>query len=335
VNYLAHISNLERSGVRTSSQEKIEVLQAMRAIAALAVLCVHLPTLGWGNWGVDLFFVISGFIICYTTESSPRGFIRKRIIRVVPIYWLFTFGLFAVTIVAPSLLDNTTPNITHLLKSLFFIPFDKNGSGNFPILFLGWTLNYEMFFYAIFAIALAISHRLRIGLSAILIFGVNSLTINLASELPLGAYSEPIVYEFSMGMLVYLLATRPDSWAINALLVMATLAFGLFASYDVATDNRVFYAGIPSAIFLLITLSALGYLKIPTLILILGDASYCLYLSHPYIIEAIAKLGLFNQGTFLALFTSVATLLLCAAFSIWIWLNIEQPIGRILRRKLL
>jgi peptidoglycan/LPS O-acetylase OafA/YrhL len=126
---------------------KIEVIQVLRFLAAFSVMMVHLPVIGFGIWGVDIFFVISGFIMMYVTENNQKNFLVKRIIRIVPLYWILTLGVFSIAIFYPDLLNNTTANFEHLIKSLFFIPFDKNGSGHFPILFLGWTLNFEVIFY--------------------------------------------------------------------------------------------------------------------------------------------------------------------------------------------
>ena len=125
---------------------KIDSIQLLRFLAALAVIGVHLPLINAGGFGVDIFFFISGFIISYVTIRGRDHFLLKRIIRVVPIYWLLTFGVFGLAAIAPTLLNNTTADLVHLAKSLFFVPFDKNGSGLFPVLFVGWTLNYEMFF---------------------------------------------------------------------------------------------------------------------------------------------------------------------------------------------
>ena len=128
-------------------QNKITNIQVLRFIAAFSVMMVHLPLIGFGIWGVDIFFVISGFIMMYVTEKNHKNFFLKRLIRIIPIYWILTFGVFSVAILKPDLLNNTTADYEHLLKSLFFIPFNKNETGHFPILFLGWTLNYEMIFY--------------------------------------------------------------------------------------------------------------------------------------------------------------------------------------------
>ncbi len=69
-----------------SAPQKIEIIEFMRFIAASAVVCVHLPIVGSGEWGVDLFFVISGFVMMSSTATGTEKFYVKRLIRILPIY---------------------------------------------------------------------------------------------------------------------------------------------------------------------------------------------------------------------------------------------------------
>src|SRR5215470_12318280 len=112
-------------------------IQVLRAFAAYLVVLVHLAplvsmaggaedALGFGYAGVDLFFVISGFIMVYTTsrrETQPWDFFAHRIARVVPMYWLLTLVVFAGVVFVPSLFQSTQANVVQLIKSLFFVPF--------------------------------------------------------------------------------------------------------------------------------------------------------------------------------------------------------------------
>lgn len=145
---------------QTPLSQRIDSIQLLRAVAAIAVVTQHvpIPIFGDGLWGVDLFFVISGFIMCHATARSGRNFFLKRIIRIVPLYWLGTLFIYALALTLPQLLNTTTANPVDLLKSLLFIPFIKGGIP-VPIVFQGWTLNYEMFFYGLFWISLLVSRR--------------------------------------------------------------------------------------------------------------------------------------------------------------------------------
>ncbi len=155
----------------------IHPIQYLRGIAALMVVWHHgvgqLATLEtyfpfrFGTSGVDLFFVISGFIMVVTTagrDVTPTEFIARRFVRVVPLYWVLTLALAATALVAPSLFRSVTLTAVSLIQSLLFIPhFSPSHAGMiWPVLVPGWTLNYEMFFYVVFAASLAFSHRLAI-----------------------------------------------------------------------------------------------------------------------------------------------------------------------------
>ena len=157
---------------------QLHSIQILRAAAAMAVVLFHLgdslarnfglfPSNPFpaGSDGVDVFFVISGFIMCYTTagvdQRSPADFAMKRAARIIPIYYLMTLVLFAVGLVMPSLLASGSATFEQLAKSLLFIPYERANGAVAPVLFLGWTLNYEMFFYAIFTIALIVAPRFR------------------------------------------------------------------------------------------------------------------------------------------------------------------------------
>ena len=159
-------------------------LQALRAIAAWLVVADHAlidvnhgelqnpaTSVAWaiGNVGVYIFFVISGFIMVHISwdDFGRRGaapnFLRRRIIRIVPLYWLATIA--ALVFHRVSATHGAHAGWSELVRSLLFIPYRDEDVGWAPILRQGWTLNYEMMFYAIFTVAL--SFRRQIALPAI------------------------------------------------------------------------------------------------------------------------------------------------------------------------
>ena len=149
-------------------KKRYEIIDALRFFAAFYVVISHLigaftkhESFIYLFLGIDIFFIISGFVMMVSTQISSRHFFIKRIIRICPLYWGLTLVTFTIALIVPYLFENTTANFEHLFKSLFFIPFDKNGLGYFPILYVGWTLNYEMFFYLLFAIALIFHSEFR------------------------------------------------------------------------------------------------------------------------------------------------------------------------------
>src|SRR3569623_79790 len=166
---------------------RLDGLQILRFFAAFAVLLEHVvhEALSFGiadpalhaleafdfGVGVDVFFVISGFIMYYISAGefgrpgAQSRFLPRRIIRLVPLYWLFTLAMLAAMLLVPGQLAHTVLDPLHILASFVFVPWlDSTGLAH-PILGLGWTLNYEMYFYVLFSFALLLPRR--IGLLAL------------------------------------------------------------------------------------------------------------------------------------------------------------------------
>lgn len=330
--------------------------QAMRALAALLVTFVHIDIfvaasgvthrdLAFGNVGVDLFFVLSGFVIVHSTaKSNPAAgeFMTSRITRVVPIYWLLTFGVFTVAFIAPQLLNSTTRDPMDLLKSLLFIPYLKDNGLVQPVLFVGWTLNYEMFFYAIFALCLLFLRRSLTATvvctsSFIIVFTVVVQTFRPESVV-LRFFGYPIVLEFVMGMWVAMVARRwpnqisPFAWP--ALFVGAFwLLFHLFFIPDAP---RWLFAGIPSAAILWAALmlerdhNALSNRTVQ----LLGAASYALYLSHPFVLQAAGKLFQRLDAPELGFLAAFIAIVVAHLIGIAIHLLVERPMVNWLKTRI-
>ena len=101
-------------------------IEILRFIAVFAVVFYHIPNIGFGSFGVDLFFVISGFVMLLSTEQNSDNFFLKRLTRILPTYFIFTIVIFFIAFNFPELVNNTTADFNHLIKSTFFLPFNKN-----------------------------------------------------------------------------------------------------------------------------------------------------------------------------------------------------------------
>ena len=196
-------------------------VQVLRFFAAVAVVAFHALgaapdgfkvgesaisfVLSYGGRGVDLFFVISGFIIFYATRSSaltPAEFLRRRLERIVPLYF---FVIFAVTILAITLPatfgapDWYTPR--HILKSLAFIAFTD---GEMPVVYVGWSLEYEMYFYLAVALLMALTRD--VWRNTVLMFSALVTVGRIAGvDAVLGHYAfltDPMLLEFVFGVIV-------------------------------------------------------------------------------------------------------------------------------------
>ncbi|CAA0108992.1 O-acetyltransferase OatA [Halioglobus japonicus] len=325
------------------SRAQLDQVQFLRGIAAFSILIAHTPYLQGGHFGVDLFFVISGFIMMYVTERSHENFLLKRAVRIIPLYWLGTLGLYSLTWIAPGLLNTASTDITHLLKSLFFIPY-FNGTTIEPLLRLGWTLNYEVFFYLVFFISMSFNHRYRAAVTTALLLSFVLVGQLIQPEhLVAQFYSNPILLEFVYGMLAFYVfratQSRRESMGHGGARVCAVLGTGLyiamfFIPWPEDYSIRYLMWGLPS--LLVFMLVAIGGSNVKTLgfFVLLGNVSYSLYLLHPYVIHLIDRKihSISEPGamTFLATFAAYALSIVVAYIS---WRLIEQQSQRYLMSK--
>lgn len=276
--------------------EKFNSIQALRGIAALFVVLEHIRFLNCGAFGVDIFFCISGFMILFSTQKNTDHFLTRRLIRIVPFYWLMTLATYALLLLAPGLFAQTKADPVLLVKSLFFIPFDIGGGLYQPLLRIGWTINCEIFFYLLFFISLKISHKYR----GLICSGLLLVTVMLAALFPsaspfLSFYGNPVMLEFIFGMLaqqichrLYTLhmAGRLPRFLLPVSFITAALCLGGLLStrqYADATGfRRPVLWGLPALVILLCFFLIGLYLKMPGALTHLGDISFSLYLVHYY-----------------------------------------------------
>ena len=330
--------------IQSESKVRLDSVQMLRAIAAIVVVTHHISLFANGEWGVDLFFVISGFIMCYVTAESGSHFFAKRLIRIVPLYWAGTIAVFCVALWMPHLLMHTTTNVVNLVKSLLFIPF-KKGHQVMPVLFLGWTLNYEMFFYLVFGISMAVTHEYRAYVASTLLLAIVAAGLLAPSEsVPLQFFAEPIILEFAFGMLCYTFLVhaakhgaqdRPISsrilWVLMGGLLIGCMPFatGLLPFVD-----RVIRWGILAALSFYFVVYGLWGIKLPRAVVIVGDASYSLYLFHPYILRVFSEIfHAFAGGRIRAYFMSVTAISLCCGISVLSYRYLERPVSEFLRKR--
>lgn len=282
-------------------RETIFSVQFLRGFAAMLVLVDHLMIEtgipNYGGVGVDIFFVISGFIIYYVTRESARHFLTKRIIRIVPLYWLATFGVAAVALLRPDLLKTTAFDLKHFVESLFFIPHYTEVQGLKPLLSLGWTLNYEMAFYLVFALAMFVSHRMRFEIATIFLLcvwaGANLLPLEETNGLFF--YRDSVFLEFIFGMAIAHFVhgrTLKSRATMNALLFASMILFLTLTIWS-PTGLRIIDNGVPSALLFAVFLiseplfSGNGALRRTAIFG--GEISYALYLIHMYFIAFLAR----------------------------------------------
>jgi peptidoglycan/LPS O-acetylase OafA/YrhL len=336
-------------------------LHLLRAIAALAVVYFHITSeaglnlpVNIGSHGVDLFFVISGFIIAHIGTRAPDRFLMRRLIRVVPFYWTATLVLFGAAVLAPHLLRSTRADYAQLACSLFFIPRETSYAGVVPTLVLGWSLNYEMYFYVLFAAALAIAPR-RAPLACCMGIFAIALLIDLsgASHASVRFYARPLVFEFVYGVVAFYACSAVERrvgwfadrsrirWGLWVVALGALVLIGLEESHGGFGLPRFLVAGVPAFVLLLAALlleRVFGVSARSNIIVLVGESSYILYLIHPYVIYGLLRTTLPGQRSLPlpeAIGLVIALLLVSTAAAIAIHLWFEKPVLASLRRQLL
>ncbi len=264
---------------------KLLSIEIIRFAAAFSVLLHHIPSINIGVFGVDAFFIISGFIMMYSTRENYKNFLLKRLVRIIPLYWLATFVVYLIAIYKPEILNSTTSDINHLLQSLFFIPFNKNGVGHEPLLAVGWTLNLEVLFYLIFYLSLIISKKNRDIIATILICSCILLFSNF-NFFVANIYSDIILIEFVLGIIIYNLICEKKSYK-NFLILLSIVFVILIKKIFI---HRFFYFGIPIGILSYLLIKYSNKIKYSDLFINLGGMSYALYISHVYIIRIFDRL---------------------------------------------
>ncbi|NVD42968.1 acyltransferase [Ensifer sp. HO-A22] len=321
----------------------IHGIQYLRALAALGVVLFHAAErtghhFAIGAAGVDVFFVISGFIMWVISDRrpvAPMAFLKERLRRIAPIYWLATLVMIGGGVAG--LFPNLVLMIEHVVASLLFIPARSPSSGEiWPVLVQGWTLNFEMFFYLVFAASLMLPRHRRLAAMAVLFLSlvVTGIAIDTENALML-TYTRPVILEFVAGMIV------ADFWLRGriagprfgiVLVVCAFLGFAALAVLRLPFDERILG---PLAVMLVVgtlALEAAGWFRKWALPTLLGDASYSIYLWHTFaisvVVKAAAMVGLNSALTLLGALAA-GTIAGIAAY-----LLIERPLMRRTRSRL-
>ena len=290
---------------------------------------------------MDLFFVISGLIMVVTTQHrapgapSAREFLRRRAVRVYPIYWVATLPVLVLFLVGPDTVNSSAENPPDVLASLFLLP-----QPGLPLLMVGWTLTFEMYFYLVFALVLLLPRSGR--LPALAAWGV--LTLALAGAFAgsgnpwLATIGAPIVLEFLFGAAVGALVVRKKF--VTPLLCTTAGLVGTATALAVGDFPGTWYRALPVglclavAVYGVVGLEGRWRLIAPAWLQRLGDASYSLYLWHVLVLSAVGRIVLVRlpadplvHAAALAFSTALVIVSALIAYHL-----VEQPLIRLFRR---
>lgn len=360
------------------SQGRLEIVQVLRFAAASLVVLAHaesrlvrvFPELAtttvifdlghlrtWGHFGVDLFFAISGFIMYWVTRGrfqrpgASAEFLKKRIVRVVPIYWALTVFAVGLLAVAPGLFSyRESCDPQWIVASLLFVPWQAPEGFVAPVIGLGWTLNFEFYFYLCFAVLLLLPERKALPAITIWFVGCALVGELFTLETPWARQATSwLLVEFVLGLWIAKAYTSrsfdPGKLArvigpLGLVALFATIFFDPAPAAGEVSNNglRLVCWGIPSAAVLF---GALALRWKPTgtrwgrVLIALGDASYSIYLLQvfalPGIGRVLAALHLDRWLPFdvLVVLTTIASVAVGYVF----YVLVERPLTRALQRR--
>ncbi|MGL4637414.1 MAG: acyltransferase family protein [Beijerinckiaceae bacterium] len=336
-------------------------IQILRAVAALAIVVHHAlhdadllarkagSSFAWQNVfplsaGVDLFFVISGFVMVYATQSafgsahSILPFLKRRAARIVPIYWVATLLFLIVTFSGIAAASRAVPAWGEIAASFFFIPYMRPDALIQPVFGLGWTLNYEVFFYIIFALFLPLQRPQAVAcvVATLMALVVIGHFVPPSQTIP-HFWTRPIILEFGYGVILGHMALEGIRPTRKLALVLVMSAIGLLAAGQYLPQplqERSFAFGLPAALLVLAALGlddAVRDNPLSNSLSRFGDASYALYLLHPFALKGLAIVGGAKITAISPLlFVAIGVTLSCiVAMMVWRWF--EKPLTKALQ----
>jgi exopolysaccharide production protein ExoZ len=351
---------------QTNARAHLPALQLIRAAAAVLVVLWHLggvagnfpelelrvpPFLRFGYAGVDIFFVLSGFIICYLTSRAfnPADFMYRRFVRIYPFYAFFTSVMLAAWLYNPRFtMGMDQPTVESVVKSFLVLP-----QRELPLLFPGWSLEHEVLFYALVAATLIRGRHVHILVALIILGTVGLLNVMFLAP-PFWDYHvfSVVQFEFAIGVVVFLFRGELARLGVACPLTAGFIALGFTAAAmhwpghtvgGFEDPLRIFGFGLAGGAFLICALNSrlapyldsgrLGARVVASLVL-LGDASYVLYLTHPFVISAFGKIAIafgIARPAAVAAWLILALVISCLAAAVF-HVVIERPLLRALTR---
>jgi peptidoglycan/LPS O-acetylase OafA/YrhL len=340
------------------TKPNLNLIQVLRGIASLLVVFFHTTVndaallnkdfcfgfFAFGKAGVDIFFVLSGFIITYTslqalkTSGKPIPFLRRRFIRIFPAYWIVITIFLVIQSLFSSFYNSGTYNYStaNILATYFLLP------GHLMVNGVSWTLSYELFFYILFSAAFILPSPKTVFILGlvyaiiIIVLAIINYPVNAQNNWTL-FFIFPMNTEFFMGVIAALIIPKIPSGISMGLIISGSLLFLAGALmynnrlYLVQNEfNRVITFGLPS--FLIITgvvKFELGYnIKVHNFLLALGEASYSLYLIHlPLVVAAIKLIGKMRiaDNIIIHCLLLLVIFIICC-ISVFFFRHIEKPV---------
>ena len=326
---------------------KIDSIQLLRVVASAGIALFHIQcfyaTGLYLEFGVHLFFIISAFLTMYTTQHVPKKhFVVKRLLRIVPLYWILTLATFVAMRVLPGLMGSEG-DVKSLICSLLFFPYARDGIRSVgairPLVGPAWTLNYEVLFTVIFAIAMKVSHKHRGIISGCVL--ATLLVCGLLFEIdsvPLFFWTRDYWADFIMGIAVFYILKKlyPISYSRKVRCVftaIAIVAMGIMCWGGFCEPRWLIFA-ILGSLAVILFLLGMRDICIPNVLIKAGDINFSFYLIHYYVIILVGKFFDLNVFGAEAMIGTVLIFTVTYALAFISYLMIEDRFTEIIRKKL-
>lgn len=292
----------------------------------------------YGQFGVDIFFIISGFIMAFillNTKTDAKGFFLNRIIRIVPNYWFWTFVILVMGFFIKEL-HTSQATLQSVLMSLFFIPHDNPSEilRYYPALTVGWTLNIEMFFYILLSFILLFKFSFKSNI--LLMVGILILLPVVYKIFNIEFYKYVAgnlkLFEFGLGIILYYIRDKYIDFFNSKYMVITFLVFLLISFIKIVTMKYIVLAGFVVYIALRMEelMHSYRYNLIINFFVYLGEISYSTYLSHSIVLSLVY----FNfVGTVHNIYLFLLYIFITIFFSMMSYKIIEIKLANLLKAK--
>lgn len=326
----------------------LEGVQFLRFFAAFIVMLTHatfyvgaridssFPLWNDGAQGVPIFFVISGLVMSLSAgkliaeKNGYKAFLYQRFIRIVPLYWAVNAFKIIGLLVAPAAIV-AAPDVLNIILSLLFV-FSRNADGVVETFYgVGWTLNYEMSFYLVFALAMFVRVKPVYFASTVLAVCIALSYVRLESWPAMTFLFNKIVINFIWGLVIAELRIRRMTIGRRAAITLTVIGLVLvFFPPPIYLCGIQYAALVTGIVFLEPAIKG----RIPRVLIFGGNASYSLYLVHP-MIGVIVAIALAKMKVGSPIIAIIAICVVCLTVASFTYIFFEKPITDWLKRKLL